>query len=280
MAKALVCNSCGASGKATFATVHAEGRVGVGKGARTFDADFCEEHGAAFFELVGKTRSAPPRDSDGRQVSSFRGGRGRVHVPPIRVEAAILRMLRKTKRNAWVPHKTIKPTIDAATPHQFPSAVRRLTERKMIESRRIHGSKAHELRLTAAGRKLAKDAQSDVALAKIAPIPATPETVKFALLRYIAQQAAPAYGPDIYRDVKGILHAKKRGLVALRGEGLVEMTGTKRTARYTLTAKGKAKLQKKKAPAAAAASAPSPEPRAARRLRRSSRQTGRRRHRR
>jgi|SRR5262245_51995638 len=275
MAKALVCNSCGASGKATFATVHAEGKVGIGKGARTFDADFCEEHGAAFLELVGKTGRAPLSDSDGRRAAG--SGSGTVHVPPLRVEAAILRMLRE-KPDEWVPHKQIKPTIDGATAHQFPSATRRLIERKMIESRRIQGTNAHELRLTAAGRKLAKDAQSDAALAKIAPVPAAPETIKFSLLRYIAKQETPAYGPDIYEHVDGILHAKKKGLVALRGEGLVEMTGTKRNARYTLTPKGKAKFQKRKAPAAAAASAP-PEQRAARRLRRVPRKTGRRRHR-
>jgi len=271
MAKALVCNLCGANGKAAFATVHAEGRVGVGKGAKAFDADFCEEHAAAFFELVGKTRSAPS-ESSGRQVRSMS------LVPSLRVEASVLRALRKTKRGAWMPRKRVEPDIAGGGAHQFKSAIRRLIDRQLIESRRINGSNAHELRLTAAGRKLAKKAQSDAALAKIAPVPAAPETIKFALLRYIAKQPAPAYGPDIYRQVDGRGSTKKKALVALRGEGLVEMTGMKRNARYILTAKGKAKLQKKRAPAAKAASAP-PEQRAARRLRRVPRQTGRRRHR-
>lgn len=68
MAKALICNSCAAKGKPAFATLHAEGKVGVGKRARGFDADFCDEHGQAFTELVGNTekKATGPKPGTGR----------------------------------------------------------------------------------------------------------------------------------------------------------------------------------------------------------------------
>lgn len=267
MAKALVCNLCAASGKAVFATVHAEGRVGIGKGAREFDADFCEEHGQTFVDLVGRRTRAEykPRTEPNSRF------------PSIRVEAAVLRALRSLKPGAWISYKQVNPTIDGAGEHQVKSAVRRLADRQLIQTRRIKDSNAHEMCLTAAGRRLAKKAQPDKALAKVAPTPVAPAEMKLAILRYIAQQTQPAYGPDIYRIIEGKPGAIKQALIAVRGEGLVEMTGTRNRARYTLTRKGKAKAHKKGAPAAVAASAPG-EQRAARRLRRS--QAGRRRHRR
>jgi hypothetical protein len=58
MANALVCNLCQREGKAAFATVHAEGKVGLGKRARAFDVDLCEQHAEAFAPLLSV--SGPP----------------------------------------------------------------------------------------------------------------------------------------------------------------------------------------------------------------------------
>ena len=57
MANALVCNLCQREGKAVFATVHAEGKVGVGKRARAFDVDLCEQHAEAFAPLLAISRT-------------------------------------------------------------------------------------------------------------------------------------------------------------------------------------------------------------------------------
>jgi DNA-binding MarR family transcriptional regulator len=272
-AKVLLCNWCRAKGKAEFATVPIEVRVG-GLKAKTYRLDGCAHDSARFERILhvgtGVTGKTPKKPGSVPGI---------VRVPALRVEAAALRALRSLAPDAWRVQKEARATVERmvkTTRHQFASATRRLIERKMIESRRIEGTNAHELRLTAAGRAAAKNAQPESVLAKIAPVPPAPEHVKFAMLRYIAKGKDPAYGPDLYgtKEIPGVAHAKKKALVALRGEGFVHMAGSKRNARYTVTPKGKAKVQTTRAPVAAATSAPS-EKRAARRLR-----SPRRRHRR
>jgi hypothetical protein len=70
MAKALVCNSCAAKGTPAFATLHAEGKVGIGKGGRQFEADFCEEHGHIFTELVGSGVTGTTRAQRGPRIAT------------------------------------------------------------------------------------------------------------------------------------------------------------------------------------------------------------------
>lgn len=276
MANALVCNLCQREGKAAFATVHAEGKVGLGRGARTFDVDLCEQHAEAFAPLLAiRHKTAGPVDPD-------RPKRTLSRIPPERVEADLLRQIVKTKD--WFRGISILPKCHVGTLHQQRGTLQKFVHTQLLERRGLGGNVTY--RLTVAGRKAARRAKPDHVLKKMQPAPPPPSVTEHDALRALMKFDTPVPGRTWYAAIQPtpLKGAWIRAHKTLRGRGLVEMTGSRSSARFAITPAGRRVVtdaalgRKEKAPAAEATSAPENPQRAARRLRRRGpRQTRRRR---
>jgi hypothetical protein len=194
--------------------------------------DFCARHHTRFTNLLREILGRRPLTQDtGRSVGVAPGvtNTQRSLTPASTIEAAILTALAK---GGPVKGRPMRDALTLGTFDQRKDALKRVVKRGLVQ--RTGNTGASWYRLTAAGQRLAQQKDIAAALPPFLPRREIPAPLRAAVLGMLTREWIPS------RALWTKLHAlpgyktfmKTEALRVLRGEGAIEMEGTKQGARY------------------------------------------------
>jgi predicted transcriptional regulator len=267
-----ICDWCPPNAKRELAISSARIQI---LGSKTIDLDFCTPHLGAFTNLLrqglGQRALKHPLRRDAvavqRPASKFK---------LIDIERAILRHL--SKQSEPLIAKRITPAISIGSEGQRFKALQQLVQRGLVGTSGMKNQPSYAL--TKEGRAMTRRKNIVNALGPFYPTMDIAPKLRAAILRSLSTSKwMTAHDwPKLLAKVPGAPAATRRAIKTLRGQGIIEMEGTRNRARYRLAKRAHPRAPrpttKKAAPAPAGTSA-SESARAARRLRVGA---GRRRH--